>query len=441
MNKNIFIIVLLFSITSFEIFSAEKPVAKVILMKGEAKGKSADGTVFDIKIEQDITEGSVIQTSDKSFVKLLFIDKSQMNLGPKSQMVINAFPEKEAGIITLVKGQLRSKVTKDYMGIEDKSKSKLFIKTSSAAMGIRGTDFQVNYNEANHNTALITFEGAVAMANINRNEKNTYFDQHQLENVVSSDKAVMVKEGQVSAVNLNISELAMVPTKLGTGQITALKENETGVKSSTQPTTETSTKQFKSPIPPGMDATIFTTLPKSSELRAETTAANGFFNQKTGEYKLPAGSIIDLNSVNIIPPPVNAVFDSNSKMFIVPTTFGKIDPATGDYKAPAGLKLGNDGKFQVLPTKERSPSSEGAAAPKAIETPNILDARPEMAQFADKFGSTLNGTPLPPSAVMNDQLRNIANDRLNTTEIIKNNATATGVNSPSTRVKFIFNVQ
>lgn len=440
MKNNIILIVFIIFLTPLKLFAAEKTVAKVILMKGEVRGKTAGGTVFQVKVDQDITEGSVIQTAEKSFVKLIFIDKSQMNLGPKSQMVINAFPSNEAGIITLVKGQLRSKVTKDYMDIDDTSKSKLFIKTSSAAMGIRGTDFQVNYNEENHNTALITFEGAVAMANINRSDKNSYFDQHQLENVVSTDKAVIVKEGQISAVNLNISELAMVPTKLGSGQISALKENETGVKTSSETPNESGNKQFKSPIPPGLDSAIFTTSTKSNDTHPETSAANGFFNQKTGEYKLPAGSIIDLNSVNIIPPPVNAVFDPNSKMYIVPTTFGKIDVSTGEYKAPEGLKLGNDGKFQVVTPKERAPSSEGAATPKKLDVPpSILESRPEMAQFVDKFGSTLNGAP-PPPPMMNDQLRNIATERINATEVIKNNTTATGVNLPTTRATFIINV-
>jgi hypothetical protein len=473
MKKNTFLFVLILSLSPATLLAKEKNVAKVILMKGEAKGKSLDGTVFQVKADQDITEGSIIQTSEKSFVKLVFLDKSQMNLGPKSQMVINAFPEKEAGIITLVKGQLRSKVTKDYMDIDDKSKSKLFIKTSSAAMGIRGTDFQVNYNEENHNTALITFEGAVAMANINHNEKHSMFDQHQLESVVSSEKAVMVKEGQISAVNLNISEVAMTPTKLATGQINALKENETGIKASTEAPSDSKGKQFKSPIPPGLDGAIFSTAPKTVESKPELASANGFFNQKTGEYKLPAGSIIDLNSVNIIPPPVNAVFDANSKTYVVPSTFGKIDASTGEYKAPEGLKLGNDGKFQVVTPKERNPASESGsqgtapaasaantAAPAPTSTtatatttaaapplpPSIMDARPDMAQFAATYAAPVIAgvsvsPPPPPPPAMNDQLRNIANNVITTTETVKNNATATNVNNSSTKAKIIFNVQ
>jgi hypothetical protein len=421
-------------------FAVQKSVAKVILMKGEAKGKTIDGEVFKVKIDQDIAEGSVLQTAEKSFVKLIFIDKSQMNLGPKSQMVINTFPQNDPGIITLIKGQLRSKVTKDYMGIDDKNSSKLYIKTASAAMGIRGTDFQVNYNEVNHNTSLITFEGAVAMANVNHKVADPYIDQRQLEGVVSSDKAVMVKEGQISVVNLNISEMAMVPTKLGSGQMAALKGNETGTKETTGAVNDSNNKQYRSPIPPGVDGALFSSSHIGGEYGLNAANANGFFNQSTGQYKLPAGSIIDLNSVNIVPPPTNAVYDPNAKMYVVPTNYGKIDPSTGEYKAPEGLKLGNDGKFQVVPGKERGPASEGVSAVKKVEAPNLFEARPDMAQFADKYGSPINPPP-PPPGVMNDQMRNIVNDRMNTTDTLRNNATNTGVNLPTSRVRFIFNVK
>lgn len=355
---------LLFTVTT--VHASENNVAKVLIMRGMVKAKLSDGSVIDVKVDQSIPEGAVLQTAEKSFVKLIFIDKSQMNLGPNSQMVINAFPKKEAGIITLVKGQIRSQVTKDYMDMDDKNKSKLYIKTKTAAMGIRGTDFQVNFNAENQNTALITFEGKVAMAHIASGEREAKFDQGSLERVVSSDKAVMVTQGQISAVNLNVAERAMEPTKLGTKQIEALEKNETGLKETSAG--EESSKQFRNPIPPGADGAAFSNT--SSELdkeiakvagsdiaaavktqpaaTAEKGDAKGFFNEQTGEYKLPAGSIVDLNTVNIIPPPENAVFDPNSNTYVVPETYGKIDKITGEYKAPEGLQLGADGKFVLV---------------------------------------------------------------------------------------------
>ncbi|MBC7714463.1 MAG: FecR domain-containing protein [Rhizobacter sp.] len=498
MNSKLVIVVAITTVIfTVNVFASEN-VAKVVIMRGQVKAKLSDGSVVDVKTDQSLPEGATLQTADKSFVKLLFIDKSQMNLGPNSQMVINAFPKKEAGIITLVKGQIRSQVTKDYMEMDDKNKSKLYIKTKTAAMGIRGTDFQVNYNPENQNTALITFEGKVAMAHIGKDNRNEQLDQGKLEKVVSSDKAVMVTQGQISAVNLNVAERAMVPTKLGTKQIVALEGNETGLKESTS---TSSSKQFRNPIPPGADGAAFSNSStvmdkeiskmgvdvKASQPQIDKTTASstsnpeGFFNVKTGEYKLPAGSIVDLATVNIIPPPTNAVFDKNSGTFTVPETFGKIDKSTGEYKAPVGLALGTDGQFKVIdaaayqkaqaPAAEekrddknkddkkkaddRTPASTGdtttTAAPApapapALAPPSMFAGRPEMAAFV-----TTNAVVVPAAAtaavlasapVVGNTLQSIADDQKKKTEILRQTASETGAAAATTsKVKFIFDAQ
>ncbi len=191
MIRNLFLM-MLFTVSSLAYASAD--VAKVIIVRGTAMAKNPDGSVQQIKQGMWFKEGTQVKTEDRSFVKLLFIDKSQMNLGPNSQMKIDTFPESDAGIVTLVKGQLRSKVSKNYMQMDKKNKSKLFIKTKTAAMGVRGTDFQVNYNPENDFTSLVTFEGAVAMASLTDLSSN-FIDQGKLERVVSSDQAVTVTRG------------------------------------------------------------------------------------------------------------------------------------------------------------------------------------------------------------------------------------------------------
>jgi hypothetical protein len=482
--KIILLMMFILSVTSFSAIAAENMVAKVVILRGNVKAKLLNGSMIDVKADQDIPEGAVIQTAEKSFVKLIFIDKSQMNLGPSSQMVINAFPKKEAGIITLVKGQIRSQVTKDYMDIEDKNKSKLFIKTNTAAMGIRGTDFQVNYNPENQNTSLITFEGKVAMSHIEKSIREDAFDQSKLEKVVSSDKAVMVSGGHISAVNLNVAERAMVPTILAPTQIEALKSNENGLKEGAKEMNESS-KQIRNPIPPGVEGTTFSnnsgevekiisknmgseeTLKVNKEIEktqaTKSTDSTGFFNDKTGEYKMPAGSIIDLKTVNIIPPPTNAVFDPNTKTFIVPENFGRIDKASGEYKAPEGLKLNSDGKFQIdteaLKTKPITPANNAPVNPEANNTnakadgtmdPNgrmpastttmlapppmpgsIMDIRPDMLQFAIKNSPTF--TDRPP--VMNPTLQAIAQDKITTTETVNQNNSNLNNTATTTRAK------
>lgn len=454
------------------LFADEAGVAKVIILRGQVKARLTNGTIIEVKADQSIPEGSVLQTAEKSFVKLIFIDKSQMNLGPNSQMIINSFPKKEAGIITLVKGQIRSQVTKDYMEIVDKSKSKLYIKTKTAAMGIRGTDFQVNFNPENQNTSLITFEGKVAMAHIDKGAREERFDQGKLERVVSSEKAVMVEHGQISAVNLNVAERAMTPTLLGAKQIDALKENETGIKESS----EGDKKQFRNPLPPGADSAIFSNISPEMAKGSDNSPKgdpNGFFNAKTGEYKLPAGSVIDLNTVNIIPPPANAVFDPNTKTYVVPESYGKIDKITGEYKAPEGLKLGTDGKFILIDseaysksqtvnkeekqegTKEEAPkngertpasvdTSAATLAPAPamtvnIEVPKIYDARPEMQVFTSTFAPI---QPIQPTTqIMTEAQREVAAERISTTETVRQTASDLGTISPTSKVNFKFNVQ
>lgn len=474
-----FLLIATFTLSSSLLFADAEMVAKVILLKGQVKAKLANGSVVDVKENQDLPEGAVLQTAEKSFAKLIFIDKSQMNLGPSSQMVINAFPKNEAGIITLVKGQIRSQVTKDYMEMDDKNKSKLFIKTQTAAMGIRGTDFQVNYNPENQNTALITFEGKVVMSHIERQLREEILDQSRLEKVVSSDKAVLVAGGHISAVNLNVSERAMVPTVLAPSQIEALKINETGLKENSQ-SDKGDNKQFRNPIPPGADGSIFSNnsgevdkvvskvvgtdqvakvATEVEKAAPKVESSNGFFNEKTGEYKLPAGSIIDLKTVNIIPPPANAQFDPNTKTFIVPENFGKVDKSTGEYKAPEGLKLNADGKFQVVepdkkaakdpsapnapanpdaqngqkPTDGRAPASvPGQPMPMGPNMPgSIYDIRPDMQQFAQKFAPVINGK----QPVINQDLQNVAQNKITTTETVNQNNANLSNTATSTKTK------
>ena len=499
--RNILLIGLVLLFSSTQLVAAG--VATVIILKGKVKAKLSDGMIVDVKENTTLPEGALIQTSEKSFVKLLFIDKSQMNLGPNSQMVINSFPKKEAGIITLVKGQLRSKVTKDYMEMDDKSKSKLYIKTRTAAMGVRGTDFQVNYNPENQNTALITFEGRVAMSNIDKEFAHEAFDQNRLERTITNEKAVMVTKGEISAVNLNVSERAMSPTKLGTKQIEALESNETGATNS-----ESEKKQFRSPIPPGAEGTQFSSssvglekeianlgvnlqeaLPKVADTNAaQIKTPEGFFNTMTGEYKLPAGSVVDLNTVNIIPPPAESVFDKNSGTFIVPESLGKIDKKTGEYKAPAGLELAPDGKFQVVnpelylkslqgpveekpaePKKDsqvntqssnqkendRAPASEGVVTSPKMAPVITTPAPPQLfAGTATNFINTfakptyVSSTPNPQAPQLNDlnkaQLKNLANEIIkenNTVKEATTNVGTTAVPNSATKVKFTFDVQ
>lgn len=474
-SKTNFTTFALFIALLFEVFvstkswAAETGVAKIIILKGKASAIFKDGSTKTVSIEEWIPEGAKLVTQERSFVKLLFIDKSEMTLNPKSEMIISSFPKKEAGIINLVKGELRSKVTKDYMQMDDKSKSKLYIKTKSAAMGIRGTEFQVNYNEINGNTSLITFEGAVAMAGIEREFRERNFNQDTLERAVSSEKAVLVKEGQFSAVT-QISERALVPALLSPNQLESLKQNLIPTEQkpdATKKDAPAESKNFKSPIPPGADSKNFSNNNKeldkqiikatdkkdvvekvaNENQKASPTnqgPATGYFNSETGAIKFPAGSVIDLKTVNVIPPPTNAQFDSNTQTFILPTNFGKIDASTGSYQAPQGLKLTNDGTFvqSEQPINTRTPASAGPQPlPAPIPGLSIIPTFLPPSYLANLPGGTLSSGLLPPPNLIDGKLQDLATQKIQDITNTINQVSETGQTNPNSKVRFIFNAQ
>lgn len=307
----------LFFMASFA--SKDDKVAKVIIVYGTVSATEANGNTYPVTKGLWLKEGTVLESKSKSFVKLLFIDKSQMNLGPESKMKITAFPKNKAGILTLMKGQLRSRVNKDYMGIQNKKKSKLFIKTKSAAMGVRGTHFQVNYNPTNQITSLVTFEGVVAMAQINDALKKVRNNQKYLESIISSDQAVMVKRGQYSGANPKQLRVTS-PVRINPAQLKVLEKNEgDNIKKRDQSRNRKPKKRnkFRSRIPPGVDAQEFSNNSDALDQSMESSVgqieakkvlkkvrimkkevktladAAGNINYITGEVTPPAGGYVD----------------------------------------------------------------------------------------------------------------------------------------------------
>jgi hypothetical protein len=218
-----FILLSFFSLSLFA--AADDIVSTVEKVKGDVKIKQSNGKISDVGIETQITEGAIIRTGDESFVKLIFIDKSQMTIGGNSLIKISAFSSNNAGIISVLRGQIRALVTKDYMKIEDQNKSKLFIRTKTAAMGIRGTDFQVNYETEKENTTLVTFEGKVAMNKIEAQNSRRELNQKDLESILERKDRIMVSRGEISTLNRE-SKRAEAPKKIEERAIERLKKKD-----------------------------------------------------------------------------------------------------------------------------------------------------------------------------------------------------------------------
>lgn len=422
-------------ILSFSI-PAQANVAKVIMLRGKAFQKPPGGAEERLEKGQWVVEGSEVRTEAKSFVKFLFIDKSQMNLGPKSKMTISKFPKNKPGLIKLINGQLRAKVTKDPL---QAGKNKLFIKTKTAAMGVRGTDFTAIFNDQNSQSSVITYEGEVAMVK----DTNPSVDFGRLNAVVNSPAASTSRMGQFVGVNPKQAR-ASIGQKLNAAQFNALRANvnfEAGG-------AKTANSKFQSPIPPNVSSRTFANDAKNvdkviaseiggsvaNEVVAEATSAadeikaagaadappEGVFNKATGEFAPPAGSMIDLATGLSVPPPPGAAFDANTGQFQMPPDMAGID-AGGNFTMRDGVELQPNGEIAIAEGANLSTEAARALAndlsvnlggdgpmiesgitdPEALSTGDAQDLFREVlnAERADGTGDPLAALPpelLPP---------------------------------------------
>ena len=189
--------------------------ATIVVLRGTAK--TGEGKA--LAEQEKVNPGTTVITGARSFVRLLFVDSTQLNVGPDTTMKIEATKPGEASLVDLVGGQIRAKVTKDPLLNHDASapvKEKMVVKTKTAAMGIRGTDFNVSFNQQNNITALITFEGNVAMAKMAGPTASPMAALHQDQGVQS------VGAGQFSGVQPDQPQ-ASIPVKISPSQLETLK--------------------------------------------------------------------------------------------------------------------------------------------------------------------------------------------------------------------------
>jgi len=145
-KKALFLVVLIsIAISSWQAFAKIPSAGKIVLVTGKAVALSSSGESRKLKRGGPFYEGDTIETQKKSFVKLKYSDGGVMLLRPATKLVIEKykFPKKGKGksVTSLVKGGLRA-VTGV---IAKRNRDNFKLKTPSATMGVRGTDFTVRF--------------------------------------------------------------------------------------------------------------------------------------------------------------------------------------------------------------------------------------------------------------------------------------------------------
>jgi hypothetical protein len=328
---------------------ATENVAVVKLIKGEVKLLTLGKTEL-LALDNWVKNGSVVKTGERSFVKLVFLDKSQINIGPNSQLKIERVSGKDAGVIDLVKGQIRSQVTKDYLQIKEREKSKLFIKTPNSVLGVRGTDFMLSTN--GKNSSVVLFEGEIAFNRLDLSSQKT---PSQLEEIV--EKGVRLFPGEFSVMERNRT-MPTVPALLNVQQKEKLEKNIDLSKNRTPANNQTA---IKSVVPEGLKGQ--TVANESETLKKELKIVSPSKNQKereassvnpdayvNGDKIKPAnGSMLDVETGAIIPPGANAILDEYSNTYLPNGELGSV-ALDGSFVPNEQTVITQDGRVLVTQT-------------------------------------------------------------------------------------------
>ena len=309
-------------------FAADK--AQVIIVKGNAtKLSPGDMKATPVKRGDWLIEDTSIVTHEKSFVKVKFRDRSTMNVGPKSKVVINKLPAEKANMVNLLTGMINAEVQKTS---NKKSKTKMLIKTRTAVMGVRGTKFQSIYNAENKRTSLVTIEGNVAMVDKKEEPKET-IEEKKIEakkTEVTNKPAPKPKVDEVDELN-KLFEKSENVVEVTEGRFSGVGGDTTKPSAPVK----IAPKQYDA-----MAKSVGSTK-KASEVMRATEKEIKLESSKslTGTKAAPkAGGFVDFNTGLYIPPTEDAKLDKKTGTYET-KDIGKVDTVTGDYIPPKGIKV------------------------------------------------------------------------------------------------------
>jgi hypothetical protein len=398
--KSLFILVVLLNLS---VSIAQDKVAVVKLLKGDVSVEIG-GKAEKLAVDQWVTSGAVVKTKDKSVVKLVFIDKSQVNIGPNSEMKIEKFGGGDAGVLDLVKGKIRSQVSKDYLQQQNKDNSKMFVKTPNAIMGIRGTDFETAVSEPakpgdQPTTSLVLYEGSIVMGGYDAGT----FEAPSTQNfdAALNNAGKEVEAGQFSVVTPN-ANAPTEPVGLNTTQLNAMEKADYAAPIEAK-ADDASTSSSGSIVPPGLASDAVVSVPeKVGEALANTeSSASSSPEPEKSNGPLP-GSVIDLKTGLVLQPSQGATFDPITKTFV--------SPANQLTAAADGSPVINNGLIKITPggflavsvpievkagDSSRSPSSTEPTKAVVIVAPPPMGQMLNTAQIMNTAAAALPDMPAP----------------------------------------------
>lgn len=144
--------------------------------------------------------GVVVSTLDRSVVKISFADRSSLTVAPLTNIELS-LSSAEVNMVSLLGGGIRALVSKQV----EKPTEKMLVKTKTAALGIRGTEFFLHYDPNRNVTSLFMLEGKVALAKL---------EKESAEKALAGNGAQLVAAGSLADIN----EKQQLPQRSVTGK-------------------------------------------------------------------------------------------------------------------------------------------------------------------------------------------------------------------------------
>jgi ferric-dicitrate binding protein FerR (iron transport regulator) len=146
MNKNnLSIIFALLMLLSFKVIASQ---GTIVYFKGEVLLKGKDNSFKRVNKGQVVALGDMIRTKQNSIAVIALKSGSKVKLNANSAITIKAeLTKKKPEKLFLNSGSVFISVLKRVVNKDTKSKVKLLLKTRSASMGVRGTQFFASFGK------------------------------------------------------------------------------------------------------------------------------------------------------------------------------------------------------------------------------------------------------------------------------------------------------
>ncbi|MGZ3683697.1 MAG: FecR family protein [Bdellovibrionota bacterium] len=146
---------------------AEDEICQTALVEdlsGSVSLVSPDGSQKSVAADQALQPGDLLHTEPGAWADLRLCDGTGLRVGEDSKFYFDGAKEEQGGFVSwafnLVRGSLRAAVVGDGNG----DRVKFRVRTTSAALGVRGTEFVVDATDSGKGeTTLHTLEGEVLM--------------------------------------------------------------------------------------------------------------------------------------------------------------------------------------------------------------------------------------------------------------------------------------